>query len=116
MLEHLPQEIRDGLEIARQRRARRQAKLWVQIGDAAFPVLRLWSGGFSVDAAKVPVLRGLVDLHEGGRHITRALIVASRIEGNELICEFKWQAPVSDGPALDYWLDPTLPVGLLPRH
>ena len=43
MLEHLPQEIRDGLEIARQRRARRQAKLRVQIGDAAFPVLRLWS-------------------------------------------------------------------------
>lgn len=116
MLEHLPQEISDGLEVARERRDRRKAKIRVQIGDAAFPVLRLWRDGFSVDAAKVPALRGHVDLHEGGRHILRGLIVASRIEAGELICEFKWQAPVSDRPALDYWLDPTLPAGLLPRH
>lgn len=116
MLEHLPQEIRDGLELARQRAARRRARLLVQIGDAAFPVLRLWQGGFAVDAAKVPALRGHVDLHEGGRHILRALIVASRVEAGELICEFKRQAPVMDGPALDYWRDPERPVALLPRH
>ena len=56
MLEFLPQEIRDGLASGRKREKMRAARLRVQLGDAAFPILRIWDGGFTLDAARAPHL------------------------------------------------------------
>ena len=116
MLEFLPQEIRDGLASGRKREKMRAARLRVQLGDAVFPILRLWEGGFTLDAARAPHLRGLVDVYDGARHILQGLIVASTVEDGQLRCEFKRSNLVSEQPPLDFWRDENAPVALLPKH
>lgn len=116
MLEFLSKEVREGLEMARKRDQRRKSRLRVQLGEAVFPVLRLWEEGFSLDAERTPRLRGLVDVYDGTRHLCQCLIIASTVENGELICEFKRSTPALDGPALDFWRDENAPVGYLPRN
>jgi len=116
MLEFLPKEIRDGLETARLRERARKSRLRVQLGEAVFPVLRLWDTGFALDAERAPRLRGLVDVYDGARHLCQCLIVASTVENGELICEFKRSTPAEDGPALDFWRDENAPVGFLTKN
>lgn len=115
MLEFLPKELRDGLEAARLRQARRKSRLRVQVGEAVFPVLRIWETGFTVEAGMAPRLRGLVDIYDGGRHIFHCLIVASAEDGGEIVCEFKRHTLVSDRPPLDFWRDENAPAGYLPK-
>ncbi len=116
MLEFLPQEIRDGLELGRKRDKMRASRLRVQLGDAVFPILQLWEGGFTLDAARTPQLRGLVDVYDGARHILQGLIVASTVENGQLRCEFKRSNVVRDQPALDFYRDENKPIALLPKH
>ncbi|RUS61051.1 hypothetical protein EGN72_06500 [Pseudorhodobacter sp. E13] len=116
MLEYLPQEVRDGLEAAKKRDQRRRSRLRVQLGDAVFPILRMWDGGIALDADCTPRLRGLVDVYDGANHIFQCLIVASTTENGELICDFKRSTPVADKAALDFWRDENAPVGFLPKQ
>lgn len=116
MLEHLPQEVRDGLETARKRDLKRRSRLRAHLGDEVFPILRMWEDGLALDADRAPHLRGLIDVYDGANHIFQCLIVASTIENGELICGFKRSTPVTDKAALDFWKDENAPVGYLPRN
>ncbi len=113
MSEFLPKEVREGLEMARKRDLLKKSRLRVHIGDAVFPVLRLWENGFTLDAEEAPSLRGLVDLYDGARHLYQCLIVASQEEGGQMIYEFKRNTAVADRPALDYVRREDAPVALL---
>ncbi|MEH7827325.1 hypothetical protein [Gemmobacter denitrificans] len=115
MLEHLPQEIRDGLDLAQGRRARR-SRLRVQLGEAVFPVLSLTEDQIVLEAAKAPRLRGIIDVFDGANHILQGLVIASEVSQGRLVCSFKRSNVVSDRPALDYVRDPDAPSGLLPRN
>ena len=116
MLEFLPKEVREGLEAARKRDRLRKSRLRVQVGEAVFPILRFWDGGFALDADRAPKLRGLVDIYDGARHIFQCLIVASVEDNGEVVCEFKRSTTVEDGPALDFWRDENAPVAYLPKN
>ena len=116
MLEFLPQDIRDGLEAAKKRDWKRRSRLRVQLGDAVFPILRMWENGIALDASSTPHLRGLIDIYDGANHILQCLIVATTIENGELICDFKRATPVADRPALDFVRDENAPAGYLPKH
>jgi hypothetical protein len=116
MIEFLPTEVREGLELARKRDRARKSRLRIQIGDAVFPVLRFWDEGFALDADRTPRLRGLVDVYEGSRHICQCLIVASTVENGEIVYDFKRSTLAEDRPALDFWRDENLPVALLPAR
>jgi hypothetical protein len=116
MLEFLPQEIRDGLEIAKKRDLLRKSRLRVQLGEAVFPILRMWENGIALAADRTPHLRGLIDVYEGTNHIFQCLIIASTVENGELICEFKRSTPVTDKAALDFWQDENAPVGYLTKQ
>ena len=37
------------------------------------------------------------------------------VDGDEITCEFKRLTHVADKAPLDFWLDPALPVGFLPK-
>lgn len=116
MLEFLPSDVRDGLEVARRRDLKRRSRLRVQVGDALYPVLRFWQDGFALDADFSPgKLRGLVDVYDGSRHVFQCLIMASSIDNGELVCDFKRATAVSDRAPLDFWRDETAPVGYLPK-
>lgn len=116
MLEYLPPFVREGLEAARLRDARRKSRLRVQVGEAVFPVLRLWEDGIALDAGLTPHLRGRVDVYDGARHVCQALIVASTVENGELVCDFKRATAVTERPALDFWKDENAPAGFLPKR
>ncbi|NJM83298.1 MAG: hypothetical protein HC844_13130 [Tabrizicola sp.] len=115
MLEFLPKEISEGLEAARKKDQRRRSRLRVQVGDAVFPILRFWHDGFALEADVSPrLLRGLVDVYDGSRHIFQCLIVASGVEDGELVCDFKRATAVREKAALDFWREEHAPIGYLP--
>lgn len=116
MLEFLPDDIREGLRAAKKREVARKSRLRVQVGEAVFPVLRIWDNGIALDADFAPKLRGLVDVFDGANQIFQCLIVASTVENGELICEFKRSTAVSDSAALDFCRDENAPVGYLGKQ
>lgn len=113
MLEYLPEDIRLGLLAAQDRPRRGARRLSVHLNDAVFPLLRLWDGGFAVDSARTPRLRGLVDVYDGPRHLSQCLIVAAAIEGDQTIYEFKRETAAADRAPLDYAPDDPRPAGYL---
>ena len=114
-MEYLPKELVDGLDAARLRQQTRKSRLRVQLGAQLVPILRFWKDGFALDGAITQNLRGLVDIFDGAKHEFQCLIVASRVENGNLICDFKRATRVEDRAALDYIRDEFAPVGYLPK-
>ncbi len=115
MTTYLSKELRAGLDAARLAGLKKASRLRVLAGDEFHRVLRLWRGGFSVEAAGAPHLRGLVDLYDGSRHLYQCLIVAAEEDGGEMRYEFKRNTVATDRVPLDYSRDPDAPAALLPR-
>lgn len=115
MFEYLPKEVREGLERARKREARKKNRFRVRVGDETFTILKYWDQGFSLDKDDAPHLRGLVDVYDGARHVSQCLIVASEEDGGEMVYEFKRETPAVDRPPLDYSRDENAPVALIER-
>lgn len=115
MFSFLPDAVRKGMEEARKTAQRRSSRLCVHDGDKVHRVLRMWDGGFALDAEDAPQLRGFVEIYDGSRHLYQCLVMTSRDEDGERIYEFKWHAPVADRPALDFEVASDQPVALLPR-
>jgi hypothetical protein len=114
-MDYLPKDIQDGFDNARMGALRRKSRLRVQWDGQVFPILKYWKDGFAVDSALTTQLRGLVDVFDGARHEFQCLIVASRAEGDMLICDFKRATRVADRAALDYIRDENAPIAYLPR-
>lgn len=102
MSDFLPKEVREGLEQARKQSLRKKSRMKVKVGDQTFTVLRHWEDGFSLDAEEAPRLRGLVDLYDGGRHLSQCLIITSAEGDGERVFEFKRATVASDNAPLDY--------------
>ena len=113
MSDHLPKEVRDGLEEARKAARRKSNRLRLQIGDEVYPVLRAWEDGFALALEDAPRLRGLVDLFDGGRHISQCLIVASSEETHEMIYEFKRATEAVDQQPVDFVRERDAPIALI---
>lgn len=115
MLESLPQSIWNELHAAQSKAARKTNRLRVEVNDKSYPVLRMTSEGFALDLVDAPKLRGLVDLYDGGRHLSQCLIVAASEDGNQMIYEFKRNTAAGDGAPLDFERDVDAPIALLGR-
>lgn len=110
---HVPKDIRNGLEAARLAGLKKASRLRVLVGDEFYPILRMWRTGFAVEAAETPKLRGLVDVYEAGRHLYQCLIFAAEMDGGEMRYEFKRNTTADDKAPLDFYRDPDLPIALL---
>ena len=108
---HLEEELASALRSTRRKRA---TKL-VHVGEEAYPILEYTEDGFAVDAADVPPLRGLIDIFDGVRHMTQALIVASAREGDVMRYEFKRNTAAHGIAPLDFAQETDAAVVLLPR-
>ncbi len=115
MNDYLPKEIRAGLEMARKAQERKKSRLRVRVGDEEFRILRFWEDGFAMEFEDAPHLRGLVDVYDGAKHLSRCLIVASAEEGGEMTFEFKRATAITDKPPRDYEVADDAPVALIPR-
>lgn len=115
MTDHLPEEVRLGLEAARAAALRRSNRLCLHVGDQVHRVIRLWEGGVALAATDAAPIRGYVDLFDGPRHVASCLIVADPEErGAERLYEFKLQTPASDSPPLDFERADPRPAALIP--
>lgn len=113
MSDFLPTGLLQQLHDAQRKSAARKNRLRVEVGGESYRVMRLRKTGFSIEAEGAPHLRGLVDLFDGGRHLSQCLIVASHEEDGQMHYEFKRNTAASDGAPLDYARDATAPIALL---
>ncbi|MFU8882107.1 MAG: hypothetical protein ACNA7Q_07050 [Rhodobacterales bacterium] len=115
MTTYLTRELREGLAAARKLTEKRKSRLRIEVGGKTYPILRVWDGGFAMDIDDAPKLRGLVDMYDGGRHLSQCLIVASEAQDNEMWFDFKRSTRVADHAALDFARDDAAPAGLITR-
>jgi hypothetical protein len=113
MTTFISKEVQAGLDAARKEALKTHSRLRVMDGDEVYPVLRMWDGGFSLEAEAAPKLRGLVDLFDGARHLYQCLIIASQEENGEMQFDFKRNTAVLDRAPLDFVRDEKAPVALL---
>lgn len=115
MTTYLPPDVQAGLDAARMRAVQSSNRFRVQAGDETYPVLRAWQGGFAVEADGAPHLRGLVDLYDGPKHLSRCLIVASEEENGEMRFELKRATDARETQPVDFERDPQAPVALIEK-
>lgn len=115
MLESLPQSIKDELRAAQKSAAQKRNRLRVEANGESFRINRLTPEGFALDADDAPKLRGLVDLFDGGRHLSQCLIVAANEDDGEMIYDFKRNTAAGDGAPLDFERAVDAPIALLGR-
>lgn len=115
MTDYLPKDVLEGLDAARKQARLKRSRLRVVAGETSYPILRMWETGFALDAEGAPHLRGLVEVHDGTRHLYQCLIVASEEEAGELIFEFKRATQAHDSAPLDFARDEDAPVALIGR-
>ncbi len=113
MIYSLPEEILEGLRQARTRDLGRKNRLRIHVGEQVYPILRLWDGGFSLDAETAPHLRGFIDIYDGTRQLYQCLVICSSLEGGERIYEFKRQTIARRRAPVDYYKHPQTPVAYL---
>lgn len=113
MLESLPQSIRNELRNAQKAATRKRNRLRVEANGQSYRINRLTSEGFALDAEDSPKLRGLVDLFDGGRHLSQCLIVAANEDDGEMIYDFKRNTAANDGAPLDFERPDDAPIALL---
>lgn len=110
----LPEEVREGLERAQARDRVRRGRLRVQTGDAWVPVTAIDATGFEVAQGHAPRLRGLVEVHDGARHVRTCLVVAAEpTPRGGMRYEFKRDTAVRHAAALDYVAEREAPAGYL---
>ncbi|TQS70257.1 hypothetical protein ERN12_13965 [Rhodobacteraceae bacterium] len=114
-MEYLPKELADALRTAHTEASTRASRLSLRADGQVWPILRKWRGGLALNADHIDHLRGDVAIYEGSRHIATGLIVASEVEGGELICNLKRETPVSDHAALDFVREKAAPAGYLSK-
>jgi hypothetical protein len=117
MSEYLPKEVREGLDQARVRAARKQkSRLRVQVGPEAYPIQEFGAQAFTLRAEGAPRLRGLVDIFKGSEHLYQALIVTAALDGPDMRYEFKRMTRTRSNVPLDYDPGPNVPAGLIAKH
>ena len=114
MTEHLPEEVIEGLRAAQARKRRKaRHRLTIHAGGDAYPILKVFDRGFELDSAETPPLRGLVDIFDGPRHLTQALIVATGEGDGVLRYEYKRNTPAADTAPVDFERSEEAPHGFL---
>ncbi|MBF9036788.1 hypothetical protein HKCCE2091_21345 [Rhodobacterales bacterium HKCCE2091] len=105
MTDYLSKELRDGLAAVDENAPRRGRRtLSIRVGDAVYPILRVSDRGFAMETAAAPRLRGFVDIYDGQRHLTRALVVALGEQDGMTSYEFKSKTVAADRPPVDFVL------------
>jgi len=115
MLESLPQSIWKELHEGQKKAASKKARLRVEANGESYRVEHMTSSGFALDAIDAPNLRGLVDLFDGGRHLSQCLIVAASQDRGHMVYEFKRNTAAHDGAPLDFERHEDAPIALLGR-
>ena len=110
----LSKDVLTGIEAAQKTSLKKKNRLRVKFNKNYFPVMRLTKNGFSVEAEMAPMIRGLVDLYDGDRHLKQCLIVASKEENGLVHFDFKRKTATQTSAPKDFYQESTV-AALIPR-
>ena len=109
-------EVLEGLDRARKQAHRRENRQRILVNEETIPVLRSWDGGFAVDHATAPNLRGEVSFCDGATVLFECLIICSEQNGPEMVYEYKRKTPaIRQAAPVDYVRAENAPVALLAK-
>ncbi len=116
MTDYISPELEEMLKAARKKAMTSTSRLRVHVGQRTYPILKLWNGGFALDAENAPHLRGLVDIYDSAKHLMECLIVASAEEEGLMHYDFKRATQAHETAPRDFAEDESAPVGLLTKE
>ena len=115
MLESLPQSIQNELQASQLKAAAKKSRLRVEVNGQSYRIVSMTDTGLVLDVEDAPKLRGLVDIYDGGRHVSQCLIVAVSQDGGQMVYDFKRNTAAGDGAPLDFERLEDAPIALLGR-
>ena len=110
----LSKDVLDGIEAAQKTSFKKKNRLLVEFNKNHYPIIRLTQNGFCVDAEMAPIVRGLVDLYDGDKHLKQCLIVASKEENGIVHFDYKRNTATQTSAPKDFCQENKV-VALIPR-
>ena len=110
----LSKDVLAGIEAAQKTGLKKKNRLRVEFNKNHYPVMRLTQNGFCVEAEMAPMIRGLVDLYDGDKHLKQCLIVASKEENGVVHFDFKRKTVTQTSAPKDFYQESTV-AALIPR-
>ena len=110
----LSKDVLAGLEAAQKTSLKKKNRFRVEFNKNHFPVMRLTQNGFCVEAEMAPMIRGLVDLYDGDKHLKQCLIVASKEENGIVHFDYKRNMATQTSAPKDFFQENKV-VALIPR-
>ena len=110
----LSKDVIAGLEAAQKTHLRKKSRLRVEFNKNSYPVLRLKKSGFCVGVEIAPMIRGLVELYDGDKHLKQCLIVASKEENGVVHFEYKRNTNTQTDAPKDFYQENSA-VALIPH-
>ena len=110
----LSKDVIAGLEAAQKINLRKKSRLRVKFNKNSYPVLQLKKSGFCVEVEMAPMIRGLVDLYDGDKHLKQCLIVASKEENGVVHFEYKRNTKTQTVAPKDFYQENSV-VALIPH-
>jgi hypothetical protein len=103
--EDLSDELRAAMAV-RPRAPRPEVRgLRLRAGDEWYPIRGMDETGFDLDLALAPVLRGLVEIHDGATLLRTGLVVAAEPAGDAMRYDFKRATDARKAPPRDWVAD-----------
>ena len=110
----LSKDVLAGIEDAQKTGLKKKNRLRVEFDKNYYPVMRLTQNGFCVEAKMAPMIRGLVDLYDGDKHLKQCLIVASKEENGIVHFDFKRDTHTQTSAPKDFYQESKV-AALIPR-
>ena len=110
----LSKDVLAGIEAAQKTSFKTKNRFRVEFNKNHYPIIWLTQNGFCVEAEMAPMIRGLVDLYDGDKHLKQCLIVASREENGIVHFDFKRDTDTQTSAPKDFFQENKV-VALLPR-
>ena len=110
----LSKDVIAGLEAAQKADLRKKSRLRVESNKNSYPVLQLKKSGFCVEVERAPMIRGLVDLYDGDKHLKQCLVVAFKEENGIVHFEYKRNTNTQTVAPRDFYQEKSA-VALIPH-
>tara|TARA_B100000902_G_scaffold120694_1_gene120960 strand:- start:49 stop:399 length:351 start_codon:yes stop_codon:yes gene_type:complete len=110
----LSKDVLAGIEAAQKTSLKKKNRLRVEFNKNNFPVMGLTKNGFCVAAEMAPMIRGLVNLYDGDKHLKQCLIVASKEENGIIHFDFKRTTATQTSAPKDFHQERKV-AALIPR-
>ncbi|MFQ3355549.1 MAG: hypothetical protein ACI8Y9_001289 [Paracoccaceae bacterium] len=116
MTGYLPKNLLEELGISLRKKPKHEPVMTVLFNNKHYPIVNFSKESFSILGSHEVKLRGLVDIHSNDEHVYQALIVASEINHDLIVFNFKRNTFIQSGPALDFEIQESVVAGLLPSN